>query len=87
MLSTEQLENAFEDDKLGAVYRGKKDYKLTSENGKTCTILPCVVYPIVYLEIENNIAIMGIDANNAVGISLRDPDFEMIDCHPLNLPC
>lgn len=87
MLSTEQLENAFGDDKLGAVYKGKKDYKLTSENGKMCIIHPYIVYPIVYLETENNIAIMGIDANNAVGISLQDPDFEIIDYHLLNPPC
>lgn len=86
-MTAEQLELVFEEDKLGAVYKGTKDYKLTSESGKVCTLHTMQVYPIVYLETENSIAVLGVDEENAVAISLFDPDFELMDCTPLNPLC
>lgn len=86
-MTTQQLEDSFEEDSLGVVYRGSDDYKLESESGRKCTIKKWSIYPVVFLESENEVAIMEIDENNAVAISFHDPDFEFMDTRPLTLPC
>lgn len=86
-MTREQLIDAFENDALGAVYRGSDDYKLQSEKGEKCTIKPHYVYNVVYLEIENSIAILEVNEFNAVALMIDDPDFNFLDLRPVSLLC